>query len=201
MAKLLVGWNNYSTCDDCAYHLNRDVTNTIFYILAGISVYPFLSQYTFYWWVWNICLIYCMSSHVHMLCFPPLLLFVMTYLISNLKGPNTANAFFYMWKKEHENDPHFHAHGNSLEEPEQRARDKRNKRKEKKTLDENKLNLLTEKEELLKSLSEETIKRNICDSRFSDWQSSKLLKLYLRKQLQKLSRLNFADKGRVTGWK
>ena len=41
-------------------------------------------------------------------------------------------------------------------------------------MDENKLNLLTEKEELLKSLSEETIKRNIFESRFSDWQSSKL---------------------------
>ena len=134
MAKLVHGWKNYNTCEDCAYHLKRDVITTIFYILAGISMYPFLSPYTFYWWVWNICLIYCMSSHVHMLCFPrspPLLLFVMTYLISILKGPNTANAFFYMWKKEHENDPHFHALENSPEEPAQRARDKKIKEKRK----------------------------------------------------------------------
>ena len=129
MAKLLVGWKNYSTCEDCAYHLKRDVNNSISYTMAGICMYPYLTPYPLYWWLWHIWYIYCMADHLYMLCYPrspPLLLFLTIYWISLAQGPAAANTIFITWKKDAENDKHFHAHGNSLAEIEQRARDKIN---------------------------------------------------------------------------
>ena len=49
------------------------------------------------------------------------------------------------WKKDAENDKHFHAHRNSLADIEQRARDKRNKKKVEKTIDDQVPDSLTEK--------------------------------------------------------
>ena len=173
MAKLVLGWKNFNTCEDCAYHLNRDVINTIFYILAGISVNPFLSPYTFYWWLWNIWFIYCTSAHLHMLCFPlslPLLLSIIMYGISLSEGEVTANAFFYDWKKNYEHDPNYHSHGESLLDIERTVKDERNKGNAKK--DETAQYKTIEKERILNSLREETKKLNISESKFDDWSST-----------------------------
>ena len=39
MAKLLISWNNYSCCKDFAFHFQRDVKKSIYYIIAGVFVY------------------------------------------------------------------------------------------------------------------------------------------------------------------
>ena len=89
-----------------------------------------------------------MSAHLHMLCnprSPPLLLFIIFYVISLAMGPDTADVFFDMWEKEHAHHRHYHGHGNNLVEIEQRAGDKRNKKKVKETIDDKVEQMVTEK--------------------------------------------------------
>ena len=139
MRKLLVSWQNYSTCEDCAAHLKRDVWNTISYILARLFIYPSLDPYPVCWWLWIFLYLYAVADHLFMLCYPrspplPVWLYITWKLFS--EGSTRASVEFYKWKQRQENDPIdsklYHNHGDSLAEISQRAKDKRNKKKEQK---------------------------------------------------------------------
>ena len=129
-----------------------------------------------------------------MLCYPrspplPVWLYITWKLFS--EGSTRASVEFYKWKQRQENDPIdsklYHNHGDSLAEISQRAKDKRNKKKEEKykieksaeemhldeQVDQPFENRLTKKEELVKSLGKQTEKLKIWEAKFDDWSSTK----------------------------
>ena len=98
MSKLIKGWKNYSTCEDCAFHLKRDVMNIILYGMLGYFVYPYLDPYPVWWWLWNFIYGYLMVVYLFMLNNTTLSMFItrIMYTIGEVEG---ARMFYEMKRK------------------------------------------------------------------------------------------------------
>ena len=171
MRKLFLSWQNYSTCEDCAHHLKRDVFYTIIFSMLGYFIHPYLDTFPVVWWMWNIGYIGFMTDHFFMLCqspkSPP---FTLSMFIALRIG---AKEFYEKTKNAVENNNrlyHFHREGLA---DEKRANEEEEKQALKTQDVEPVQKKLTKKEELENSLLEFTEKLKKWEQMFDDWSSAK----------------------------
>ena len=127
MRKVFINLLNYSTCEDCAFHLVRDVLVFILIYVLGYFTYPAPGPaiYFFYrvlWFLWNSFYIYLVVHHVFMICYPnspP----IMMQLAWRLRGRTFIRQLYWTMKKTVKEDQGdlYHFHGESVEEVLKRA--------------------------------------------------------------------------------
>ena len=196
MRKLLICFQNFSTCENCAKHWKRDIITTFGNIAFGYGIYPYLVPYPVLWWIFNIFYIYSMADHfwmLWMLWMPPLPIFMSIIWKFFTCGENSANLMLHQWMELSEKENflgHCDHHGEGwfikrrkemIEKRKEERFEMHNEKKKKIILetqkDEKNVALIQKKlskeEELKKSLSEKTEKMKKLDEMFDDLSSSK----------------------------